>query len=338
MSQSIFLQAFQGTNITIPVWFMRQAGRYLPEYRKLRERYSLEEMFAAPELVSRVTFMPVKTIGVDAAILFADILTLPAAMGFRVRFPEGSGPVIENLIKKSADLKQIRDFEDLPHLKKAIAATIQELPANVPLLGFAGAPFTVACYLLCNDPTDKLRNVLQFAYRYPEDFKKLLEKISDNTIRYLNFQKQAGIKAFQLFDTWAGSLRPADFAHWALPYVQKIFKEVDLPSIYYVKNSAPVVRLMEQSGADVISVCHSVVFGHEPILESNRTGVQGNLFNGLLYADLATLKKEVNDVLLGARHYRRYIFNLSHGVFPDTDLHKLRAIVEWVHGFAWKIK
>ncbi len=336
MQNSIFLQAFEGTNKTVPVWFMRQAGRYLPEYRKLRQRHSLQEMFVTPEIASRVTLMPVRTIGVDAAILFADILTLPAAMGFEVSFPEGSGPVIGNRIEKSADLKRVRDFEELPHLRKTIAATIKELPSSIPLIGFAGAPFTVACYLLCDDPADKLQNVLRFAYQCPEDFKRLLEKLSENTIRYLNLQKQAGVKAFQLFDTWAGALRPADFGHWALPYVQKIFKKVELPSIYYVKNSAPVIRLMEQSGADVLSVCHSVVLGHESVLGSNRTGIQGNLFNGLLYADLPTLKREVNDVLLGARHYRRYIFNLSHGVFPDTDPDKLKRIVEWVHSFAWK--
>ncbi len=333
MSDSLLLQAFQGTNKTIPVWFMRQAGRYLPGYRAIKAKHSLQEMFISPEIATQVTCMPIDVLGVDAAILFADILTLPSAMGFDVSFINGVGPVISNPILKREDVHRVHDFVDLSYVARTIRLVNERLSKNIPLIGFAGSPFTVACYLLEGGSAVNFNKTLHFAHRHPESFHQLLKVLTRNTIAYLNFQKEAGIKVFQLFDTWSGILRPADYAHWSLAYVKEIFAQVKLPSIYYLKNAAHLMPLMEQSGADFLSVCQTILLGHEPVLAKNRHGVQGNLFNGLLYAQEETLKEEVHDVLLGTRQYHKYIFNLSHGVFPDVDPNTLKRIVDWVHEF-----
>ncbi len=333
MSNPILLQTFKGTNQRIPVWFMRQAGRFLPQYRNIREKHSLDEMFQNPEIAAEVTCQPVDILKVDAAILFADILTLPAALGFNINFSKTSGPVVDNLIGSESDLKQLHDFAGLDYLEKTIRLTNQKLPKQIPLIGFAGSPFTVLTYLVDSSNSLNLTKTFALMAYDPATFHKLMEFLTQNTIRYLNFQKAAGIKAFQIFDTWAGALRPADYAHFVLPYVQKIFKEVDLPSIYYVKNCRHLLKLMDKTDADFLSVCHTVVLGHSKVLEKSTKGIQGNLFNGLLYADKEILEKEIRDVLLGAQHYKRYIFNLSHGIFPDTDVEKVKQVVEWVHEF-----
>jgi uroporphyrinogen decarboxylase len=337
MKTPLLLQAFEGTNPTVPVWFMRQAGRYLPEYQKIRKGHPLSEMFTTPEIAAEVTCQPVDILGVDAAILFADILTLPSKMGIHVDFDGPQGPVIVNPVSSAGDVERIHDFEDLSSVAKTIRLVNKKLPADIPLIGFAGSPFTVLSYLVEGGSLANFRKMFQFAQQQPEAFHQLMEILTRNTIGYLDLQKEAGIKVFQLFDTWAGILRPSDYAHWVLPYVRKIFEQVKLPSIYYVKNTAHLLPLLHQSNADFLSVCQTVVLGHDRILEKNDQGVQGNLFNGLLYAENSVLEKEINDVLIGAKqHYKRYIFNLSHGVFPNTDVEKLKFIVKKVHQFKWK--
>ena len=330
---SSFLEAFVGKNKRIPAWFMRQAGRYLPAYQTLREKYSLEEMFKTPELAAEVTCMPIKTVGVDAAILFADILTLPTAMGFKISFDGKKGPQILNPIKHAMDLERIENFSQLDYLEETIQCINQQLPKDVPLIGFAGSPFTVMVYLISENESHDINHCIRFAYKEQDAFHRLMEILTRNTIDYLNFQKRSGVKAFQLFDTWAVNLRPSDYAHWVLPYVKKIFEAIDLPSIYYVKNCHHLLALMDQCEADFLSVCHTVVLGHNSILEKTKKGIQGNLFNGLLYADYDVLKKEIRDVLAGGLKHPRYIFNLSHGVLPDTEVDKLKFVVDQVHGF-----
>lgn len=333
---SIFLQSFSGTNKTIPVWFMRQAGRFLPEYRAIKEKYALGEMFRNPEVAAKITCLPIDILGVDAAILFADILTLPAAMGLDIEFLNNGGPSIKNPISREIDLKKIHDFENLEYIAETIKLVNQKLPKNIPLVGFAGSPFTVLCYLVEGGQSANFNKIFRLSADCPLLAHKLLKILTKNTVDYVNLQKKAGIKAFQLFDTWAGVLRPSDYAHFVLPYAKEIFAKVDLPSIYYVKNCAHLLGLLDQCGADFLSVDHTVVLGHNSVLAKTKKGIQGNLFNGLLYADFKTLKTEVNDVLLGAQHYKRYIFNLSHGILPDTDVEKAKFIVEQVHNFRWR--
>jgi len=329
--QSLLLQAFDGTNKTVPVWFMRQAGRYLPEYQKIKESYPLNEMFRIPELAAEITCQPIDILGVDAAILFADILTLPQAMGFDITFDNQKGPVIE----RASDFNQIRDFADLDYVAQTIKLVLQKLPVNIPLIGFAGGPFTVATYLIEGGSSVNFTKTLRFIQTQEQQFQQLMKRLTDNTIRYLQLQIDAGIAVFQLFDSWAGILRPVDYAKYVLPHVQRIFSSLDHPSIYFLKNTNHLLPLMAQCGADFLSVDHTVVLGHERVIDKTEKGIQGNLFNGLLYADTERLRREVTDVLIGGRKHGRYIFNLSHGIFPDVEVDKLKRIVDQVHQFPW---
>jgi len=333
MTKPLLLQAFEGSNKQVPVWFMRQAGRYLPEYQAVKAKHPIEEMFRTPELAAEVTCQPIDILGVDAAILFADILTLPAQMGFDIFFDNTKGPQISNRITQLRDLKGVHDFDDLSYVAETIRLVNERLPEAIPLIGFAGSPFTVLTYLVEGGPSVNFAKTFCFLRQHPEAFHKIMDTLTANTINYLHLQKEVGIKVFQLFDSWGGILRAADFAHLVLPYVQRIFQQVDLPSIYFVRNSSHLLPLMDQSHADFLSVDHTVVLGHHTTIERTKKGIQGNLFNGLLYADDQTLEREVNDVLVGAKKHDRFIFNLSHGVFPDVDVNKLKLIVEQVHAF-----
>jgi len=313
---------------------MRQAGRYLPEYQALKKKHSLQKMFDTPELAAQITCLPVEILDVDAAILFADILTLPAQMGFDIRFDDRHGPVIGGAIASGLHHRDdIHDADDFFGPARTIRLVNERLDGLVPLIGFAGSPFTVLTYLVEGGSSVNFARTFRFINDHPVHFRAWMELLTQNTIRYLNAQKEAGAAAFQLFDSWAGILRPADFARWVLPFVRRIFEEVDLPSIYFARNCAHLLALMDQCEADFLSVDHTVVLGHHSIIGKTKKGVQGNLFNGLLYADDATLEKEVRDVLVGGVKHGRYIFNLSHGVLPDVEVDKLKRIVEQVHNF-----
>ncbi|MBI4308845.1 MAG: uroporphyrinogen decarboxylase, partial [Candidatus Omnitrophica bacterium] len=277
---SVLLNAFKGTNKRVPVWFMRQAGRYLPQYRALKARRALNDMFRDPDTAAEITLQPIDILGVDAAIIFADILTLPAAMGFKIDYIDGRGPVVDNPITGPEDIERIHDFDNLDHVAQTIKKVNSRLSPDIPLIGFAGAPYTVLTYL-CPRTT-------RLIFAHEQSFHAVMEKLTDNTIACLRLQKKCGIKVFQLFDTWGGSLRSGDYRAFVLPYVQRIFKEVDLPSIYYLKNCAHLFPLMPKSGADFVSVCETV---HLNEIKTAR-GIQGNLFNGLLYADDRILIKE----------------------------------------------
>lgn len=315
-----------------PVWIMRQAGRYLPEYRKIKEKHSLEDMFRTPELAAEVTCQPVGILGVDAAILFADILTLPAAMGFDISFDNG-GQRIHNRIERPSDIENAHDFDDLSHVRETVRLVNDRLAGQVPLIGFAGSPFTVLTYLVEGGSSTNFKRTLSFMEKKEKAFHAFMALLTKNTIAYLALQKEAGVKAFQLFDSWAGILPAAEFARCVLPYVQEVFRAVDLPSIYYVRNSDHLLALMDRSQADFLSVDHTVVLGHHPVIEKTDKGIQGNLFSGHLYADYPRLEKEVKDVLVGGCKHRCYIFNLGSGVFPDVEVDKLKFVVEQVHAF-----
>jgi len=322
--QSDFLLAFQGKNKRVPVWFMRQAGRYLPQYQSLKANRPLSELFRDPEIAGAITLQPLEILGVDAAILFADIMTMPSGMGFKIEFVNGRGPVIHNPINSPADLKRLGKFSGLEHVTRTIQLINAVLPPSIPLIGFAGSPYTVATYL-CSKHT-------RMMYESPKSFHQLMDLLTDNTIIYLKQQKEAGIKAFQLFDTWAGSLRHEDYETFVLPYVQKIFKAIKLPSIYYLKNCSHLMDLMEKSGAEFLSVCETVNIKDL----KTKKGIQGNLLNSLLYADDKTIIEETIAILKAARSkHPKFIFNLSHGVMPDVNPLKLKLVVDQVHQFKW---
>jgi len=336
MKENLILNAFEGKNASVPLWLMRQAGRYLPEYQAIKKTQTLDDMFRTPEVASRVTLLPVELLGVDAAILFADILTLPSAMGFDVQFIDGKGPVIANPIESQSDLSRVGDLDGLSHVSETIKLVNKELPAHIPLIGFAGAPFTVASYLIKGRSALGFQAGARFAIEHPSAFHNLMQLLTRNTITYLNLQKEAGIKVFQLFDTWGGILRAEDYRTCVLPYVQDIFKSVDLPSIYFLKNCSHLLDDMEECGADFLSVCDTVEIGQHPVLNKTTKGVQGNLYNGLLYGDEKALRREVRKILTAARgHHKKYIFNLNHGIFPDISVDQVKVVIDEVHQFQW---
>ncbi|MBF0489024.1 MAG: uroporphyrinogen decarboxylase [Candidatus Omnitrophica bacterium] len=322
--QSNFLLAFEGKNKQVPVWFMRQAGRYLPQYQALKAKTPLRDLFRNPEIAGAITLQPLEILGVDAAILFADIMTMPSGMGFDIDFVDGKGPVISNPIYTVADLKRLGKYSGLEYVTRTIQLINAVLPPSIPLIGFAGSPYTVLTYL-CHK-----QNRLMFAD--PKAFHKFMDLLTDNTITYLKQQQKAGVKSFQLFDTWAGTLRHEDYKVFVLPYVQRIFNSVDLPSIYYLKNCAHLMDLMDKSGADMLSVCETVNIAN---IKTTK-GIQGNFLNSLLYADEAVIVAETRKLLKAAKaNHRKYVFNLNHGVMPDVDPLKLKLIVEEVHNFSW---
>jgi len=335
MNDSLLLQAFQGKNKRVPVWFMRQAGRYLPAYQDIRKKYSLEEMFRNPEIAAQVTFLPVGYLNVDAAVLFADILTLPACMGLKIVFDNQAGPVVKNPLQSISDVVKLHDFDDLSYVAEIIKRANAKLPQDVPLIGFAGSPFTVACYLIDGSSVTNFPKTLKFLSSQPKVFHTLLKKLTQNTIQYYRLQKKAGIKIFQLFDTWGGMLSFTKYKEFVMPYVQDIFNAVNLPSIYYLKNARHLLSLMTKIQADFLSVCHTVDFKHDTLLTKSRKGVQGNLHNAALYASYSELEKQVIKILKGAQKFKKFIFNVGHGVLPDVDPDKLRFVVETVHHFNW---
>ena len=319
-----FLLAFQGKNTRVPVWFMRQAGRYLPQYQALKAGRPLRELFRDPEIAGAITLQPLEILEVDAAILFADIMTMPSGMGFNIDFIDGKGPVVQNPIRWSGDLQRLGKFSGLEHVTRTITLINAVLPSSISLIGFAGSPYTVLTYLCPK------HNHLMFEDH--KTFHQFMELLTANTIAYLKQQEKAGIKAFQLFDTWAGHLRREEYVEFVLPYVQKIFKAIKVPSIYYLKNCAHLFDLMDKSGADMLSVCETVDIAE---LRTSK-GIQGNLLNTMLYAPQEELMAEVKRLLTAAKkHHKKYIFNLNHGVMPDVDPLKLKAVVEAVHAFKW---
>jgi uroporphyrinogen decarboxylase len=319
------LLAFKGKNTRVPVWFMRQAGRYLPQYQALKSQQPLRELFRNPELAGAITLQPVEILKVDAAILFADILTMPSGMGFNIDFVDGKGPVVSNAICQQEDIKHFGKFSGLEHVTQTIKLINALLPSSISLIGFAGSPYTVLTYLCPKHA--------QLMFEDSKLFHQWMQLLTKNTITYLKQQQSAGIKCYQLFDTWAGSLRWQEYKTFVLPYVQQIFKSIDLPSIYYLKNSHHLFDLMQQSGADVLSVCETIDIGKINI----KQGLQGNFLNTMLYASDEVIEKETLRLLkLAKAKHRKYIFNLSHGVMPNVNPLKLQRMVEIIHEFKWK--
>lgn len=329
-NNSPFLQAFSGTNTRVPVWFMRQAGRCLPSYQKIRSQHSLDEMFRTPQIAAEITCQPVDILGVDAAILYADILTLPSAMGCDIHFDTHKGPVIDPLKNISA----LRDFDNLNHIAETIRLVQERLKGKVPLIGFAGSPWTVAAYLIEGGSSLSFSKTFRFMNEYPDEFAKLLDVLTRNTIRYLNLQKSAGINACQIFDSWGGLLPGTDFDRLVLPCLKKIFQSVDLPSIYFLRHGRHLLPSSFTCGADGLSLCHTIDL-QKDIIGRTDLLIQGNLFNGALYKKDDDLRRDVRRILEIMKPHRKFIFNLGHGVFPDVDPDKLKLIVDEVHQFDW---
>lgn len=333
-----FLRACQRLPVdATPVWFMRQAGRYMPEYRRIREKYSLLEIVARPEIAAEVTLQPVQALGVDAAILFADILLPLVPMGLQLEFAKGEGPVIHNPIRTPANARQLRPLEaesDLGHVLEAIRLLRRELPAQVPLIGFAGAPFTLACYAIEGGSSRDYRRAKTFMLTEPEAWHLLLTRLSEGLVDYLLAQIHAGAQAVQLFDSWVGALSPQDYAQYVLPHSRRVLQSVEatgVPVIHFGTGTATLLRHMQAAGGTVIGLDWRVPLDDGWAQLGFETPVQGNLDPVDLFAPLDVLRGRVKAVLERANGRPGHIFNLGHGILQHTPVDNVRAVVELVH-------
>lgn len=317
-----------------PVWLMRQAGRYLPEYRAIKERHTTKEMMQTPEIASEITRQPVVSLGVDAAILYSDILLIPDAMGMGLGFSPGEGPVFEFAIRdcdslnrlKTGDVNQRLDF-----VFKTIKLCLKKLPQDFPLIGFAGAPFTVACYMIAGGAKKGFSDVKTFAWTQPKVFHALMREITDATIAYLLEQVQAGVVAVQLFDTWAGLLSAHDYRELAKPYTGKIFRALRsayIPSIHYAKESTHLLDEILDVSADVISVDERMALKTLRDRTKNQVAIQGNLDPDVLLSTPEIIRERVRKMLTSLDNPKKgYIVNLGHGIGPTTPVKNARCFV-----------
>ncbi|MEP6680868.1 MAG: uroporphyrinogen decarboxylase [Chloroflexota bacterium] len=318
-----------------PVWFMRQAGRCLAAYRRLRERYDILTLAKTPELSAEVTLMPIAAFGVDAAVMFADIMLPLEPMGVELEIEPAIGPIIHNPIRSPADVDHLRLIEpaaELGFVLEAIRLVRRELDGRQALIGFAGAPFTLACYLIEGRPSRDYALAKAFMYREPGAWHALMDKLSTVVIRYLNAQIATGAQVVQLFDSWVGALNPADYAAYVQPHVRRIFAAVTgVPTIHFGTQSAALLELMADAGGDVIGddARQSLDVAWQRL--GYGRGIQGNLDATRLLAGWQATEAGARDVLGRAGGRPGHIFNLGHGVLPDTDPDLLRRLVDFVH-------
>ncbi len=335
-----FLKACRGEKTAYtPIWMMRQAGRYLPEYQKVRGNVTFLELCKTPELCVEVTLQPVDLLGMDAAILFSDILILMEAMGAPLEFHEGRGPIFHQTIRDQAALDRLI-VPDADEATGFVMETIRLLrrELQVPLIGFAGAPFTCATYLIEGGSSKTFWETKKMMYREPELFHNLMAKITDSTILYLQAQARAGAEALQLFDSWVGVLAPCDFADFALPYVQKIMaalQQFDIPLIYFANNGATLLDLSVTSGADVLGLDWRIPIG-EAIKKIGKKAVQGNLDPFALMLPKDRLRERIGRLLDDARGAHGHIFNLGHGIHQFTPPEQAKIAVDAVHELSSK--
>lgn len=327
-----------------PIWLMRQAGRYMSEYRRLRERYTLLEMIKTPELACAVTLQPIEAFDLDAAIIFADILPPLEGMGLRLRYAEGEGPVIDNPVRTAEDIARLRTpapEEALPFTLEAIRLARAQLDArNIPLIGFSGAPFTLAAYAIEGGSSRNYARVKGLMMRDPVAWDALMMKLSEVVGAYLLAQARAGAQALQLFDSWAGQLSPDDYRQYALPYTQRAITIArygvipNVPIIHFATETGAYVEEMRATGADVVSVDWRVNLGAAWMRIGDQTAIQGNLDPVALLAPWEAVEQRARAVLDEMRARPGHIFNLGHGVLPATEPDTVRRLVEFVHEYS----
>jgi uroporphyrinogen decarboxylase len=324
---------------TTPVWFMRQAGRYMAEYRAIREKYSLLEICYQPELAAEVTLQPVRALGVDAAILFADILLPVIQLGLGLEFAKGEGPVIDKPVHTLEDVQALNSVDpetDLGYVMEAIRILRAELN-GIPLIGFCGAPFTVASYIVEGGASREFLKTKTMMYSAPEVFHALMEKLSVVLSDYLVAQIRAGAQAVQVFDSWVGTLSPQDYETFVLPYSQNVLeaaKAENVPVIHFGTNTTTLLPLMKRAGGDVIGLDWRIPLDDGWALLGQDVAVQGNLDPALLFAPLSEIKTRVHDILRRAAGRPGHIFNLGHGILQNTPVDNVKAVVDMVHEYS----
>lgn len=320
-----------------PVWMMRQAGRYLPDYMALKAKYSFFERCERPELATEITIQPVEQVGVDAAIIFSDILVVPQAMGLEVQMVEGKGPLLPNPIKQYSDLKRIivPDVnEKLGYVFDALRLTKKELNGRVPLIGFAGAPWTILCYMVQGKGSKTFDEAKAFCYTQPETAHALLQQITDTTIAYLKGQVQAGADVIQIFDSWGGLLSPGDFENLSLKYIRQIVKALkdEVLTIIFAKGAWQSLEAMAATGAHGLGIDWCINPSTARQLAGNNVTLQGNFDPAKLLSPITVIESEVK-AMLKAFGPGRHIANLGHGILPNVPVDHARAFVDTVKNY-----
>ncbi len=319
-----------------PIWVMRQAGRYLPEYRAVRQKYDFLTMCKTPELAAEVTLQPIDLIGVDAAIIFSDILVIPEAMGMHLEMHEGRGPVFPHPIRNEGDAKSLKKIDpgvDLKYVLDAVALTKKELNRRVPLIGFSGSPWTLLAYMVEGQGSKSFSKLKHLIYTNPELAHSLLDKIADAVAAYLCAKIEAGVDAVQIFDTWGGLLSQDDFEEFSLQYISKIIsqvKEKEVPVIMFAKGVHFHLENLAASGADVLGLDWTMNIGDVRKKIGDKVALQGNLDPTVLYAGHAKIRAEAEKVLKSFGKGSGHIFNLGHGILPDVPPENLKALVDFV--------
>jgi uroporphyrinogen decarboxylase len=337
-ADSVFLRATRGEPVPhTPVWFMRQAGRSLPEYRKVREGVGMLESCMDPGLVVEITMQPVRRYGVDAAIFFSDIVLPLKAVGVDLDIVAGVGPVVANPVRTLADVEAIPDLEPghVPFVTEAVGGLVGEL-GGTPLIGFAGAPFTVASYLVEGGPSKDHARTKAMMFGQPDLWDALMRKIAGISAAYLEVQVRAGASAVQLFDSWAGALAPRDYAELVMPHSAAVLERagtLGVPRIHFGVGTANLLGLMGEAGADVVGVDWRTPLASAIEVVGDR-GVQGNLDPTLVFAPTEVMLARAAEVLEAGRSARGHVFNLGHGVLPDTDPDQLARLAEFVQGYS----
>ncbi|HSE50461.1 MAG TPA: uroporphyrinogen decarboxylase [Terriglobales bacterium] len=322
-----------------PMWFMRQAGRYMAEYRAVRKRYSILEICKSPELAAEVTITAAERLGVDAAIIFADLLLPLEVMGLDFRFEAGEGPVIEQPLREAKDVKRLRTDRaaDLNYVAESVARVAKHFGSKLPVIGFCGAPFTLASYMIEGGGSRNYVHTKRLMYTEPKAWNELMSKLVSVLGAYAAEQVRAGADVVQVFDSWVGCLSPEDFRHYVLPHATALVKALQktkAPVIYFGTDSATLLPAMKQTGAEVIGVDWRANLDDAWRSLEWAGAVQGNLDPVMLFADKKLLRERAHDVLRRAGGRPGHIFNLGHGILPETPVENVLALVEYVREFS----
>ncbi len=339
--QKLLVKACRGKAVSeLPVWMMRQAGRYLPEYRKIREKYEFTTMYKQPELAAEVTLQPLRRFPLDAAIIFSDILVIPEAMGMAVQFTDGKGPQFRKPLSTPDELRPVsrEDIEEkLSFVFETLHLVHQGLEDNQTVIGFSGSPWTLAVYMVEGGSSRAFQQIKQWRYQYPEQLHRLLDRLAVAIIDYLVLQAKNGAEVLQLFDSWIGILDAEGIQAFGIPYVKRIItqvkQEVDVPIIYFPRGGMQWLTGLATVGADVISIDWSIRLSDAQQFLLHRSGVQGNLDPVVLLTDPKTIQTHTLKMLNGLKNHRGYVVNLGHGILPQTPVEHAQVFIETVKEF-----
>jgi uroporphyrinogen decarboxylase len=340
IENDLFLRACRGEKVSrVPVWYMRQAGRYDPDYRKIKEKFSLLEICKQPELAAEVSLMPVHKLGVDAAILYSDIMNPVASIGIDFDIVKDIGPVIHNPVRSASDVDRLKPIDverDLSHVLDTIKILDREL--KVPLITFAGAPFTLASYIIEGRPSKSYIRTKALMYSEPQIWHRLMGKLADMAATYLRAHIQSGAKAVQLFDSWVGTLAPHDFKEFVLPHVESIFaklSDLHVPKIYFPGvSSGELLPHLTNLQSNVIGLDWRVPLSEGRRRTGSKFAIQGNLDPYVLTAPSSVIHEHARRLLDEGMREPGFIFNLGHGLYPEASLDKLRDLTEFVHTYS----